>query len=108
MKHILMIIGLVLVSAGFATAEEHDALTIDGAYAYATTSVQKNGAVFMTIHREDRVEEGKPENYAAPQLFLTKADTDVAERVELHTHIADGDVMMMREVDGYEIKKTTF
>ncbi|MBL4804955.1 MAG: copper chaperone PCu(A)C [Alphaproteobacteria bacterium] len=104
MKHILMIIGLVLVSAGFATAEEHDALTIDGAYAYATTSVQKNGAVFMTIHREDRVEEGKPENYTAPQLFLTKAHTDVAERVELHTHIADGDVMMMREVDGYEIK----
>ena len=31
---------------------------------------------------------------------LVSASSGIAERVELHTHIMDGDVMRMREVEG--------
>lgn len=103
MKRILMILGVFLVGINFATAKTKDSLTIEAPYAYGTTSVQKNAAVFMSIHREDQFELDQPEDYEATPMFLTKAETDVAERVELHTHIMDGDVMMMREVEHYEL-----
>lgn len=106
MKHIVMILGMVLMGAGFAVAEEDapDYLTIKNAYAYATTSVQKNGAVFMSIHRQDHFEDGEPADYDPPRSALTKAESDVAERVELHTHIMEDDIMMMREVEEYTLE----
>lgn len=91
---LLAFIGVLFLSLGAAQAKMVDPLYIKQPYAFATTSVQKNGAVFMTIY-----------NSFTHDLKLIKAESDVAERVELHTHIMDGDVMMMREVDGYEIEK---
>lgn len=68
------------------------AINITQPYAYATTSVQKNGAVFLRLN-----------NQSAQGDTLTKAAADIAERVELHTHAMDGGIMMMRQVEGYDI-----
>ena len=95
---------IVSPSLAWAEPESQDFLRIEHPYAYATTSVQKNAAVFLTVHRQDQFEDGVPDDYVAPQSFLTSVETDVAERAELHTHIMDGDVMMMREVEKYEVK----
>lgn len=95
MTRILAFASILLLSIPAAHAERiADLLQIEHPYAYATTSVQKNGAVFMTFL-----------NFSVRDEVLTKAESDIAERVELHTHIMDGDVMMMREVEGFEIPK---
>ena len=53
----------------------------------------QSGAAFMGI-----------QNSGAENDRLLSARSDVAQRVELHTHIADGDVMRMVEVEeGFEI-----
>ena len=65
---------------------------IERAYAYPTSKVQLNGAIFMNI-----------ENLSNTQETVISAYTDIADRVELHTHIMDGDIMMMRQVEGYVI-----
>ncbi len=93
MMRILAIIAVLFFGVSAAQADRVDPLYIEQPYSFATTSVQKNGAVFMTIH-----------NAFAHDLKLVKAESDIAERVELHTHTMDGDVMMMREVEGYDIE----
>ena len=62
------------------------------AYAYATSPAQKHGAVFLEII-----------NHTHIPALMTSARTDVSERVELHTHIMDDGIMMMREVENFEV-----
>lgn len=84
-----------VVQTGIAGAEDqHAPVEIDHPYAFATTSTQKNGVVLFTIH-----------NMAEHDLRITSAHVtpDIADRAELHTHIMDGDKMMMRQVEGYDI-----
>jgi len=69
--------------------------TIQG-FAYPTAPQQANGAVFLTIH-----------NNAGTPLRILEAQSDIAETVELHTHTTDGDTMMMREVEFFEIPALT-
>jgi hypothetical protein len=58
------------------------------AYARASSPLAKSGAAFMQIvnatGRDDR---------------LVSADSDIAARVELHTHVMEGDVMRMVHVE---------
>lgn len=61
-------------------------------YAYATSPVQKNGAIFLELY-----------NKGQQDLRLIKAESNIAARVELHTHTMDEGMMMMREVNGYDI-----
>ena len=61
-------------------------------YAYATAPVQKNGAVFMVIT-----------NHSDHDDRILSASASVSERVELHTHMMDGGIMMMRQVDAYDV-----
>lgn len=63
--------------------------------AYARISPAGSGAVFLVI-----------ENHSAEDDRLVSATSDVADRVELHTHIADANgVMQMVEVEeGFEVK----
>ena len=98
MKSFMLVLGFTLISLNItaptmAAEETIDKLRIENAYAYATTSVQKNGAAFMVVHNDD----------SAADTKILKAETDVSEHIELHTHIMDGDVMMMREAEHYEI-----
>lgn len=63
--------------------EAHDA------YARSSTSMSQSGAVFMMMH-----------NHGDADCRLTAARSDVAQRVELHTHLTDDNgVMRMVEVE---------
>lgn len=68
--------------------EAHDA------YARASTMMSQSGAAFMVLH-----------NHGTNDCHITGARSDVAQRVELHTHIEDDQgVMRMVEVeDGFAL-----
>ncbi|MEZ5814609.1 MAG: copper chaperone PCu(A)C [Alphaproteobacteria bacterium] len=91
---ILAVAGLFVVAPAHA---EGPVLTVEGAYALATTSVQKNGAVFATFANPGI------KHLSGRDLAIISAETPVAEKAELHDHIMDGDVMMMREVGTYYV-----
>ena len=84
------VVSTVLATAVFA----QDGLKIADPYARAASPNAKAGAAFMII-----------ENHTATEDRLLSASSDVAARVELHTHIDDGNgTMQMREVeDGFVI-----
>lgn len=91
----LIAVALLLgVVAG--TAAAHDfrlgELAIDHPWARATPENAKTGAAYMTLtntgNKEDR---------------LVSAASPVDDRVELHTHAMDGDVMRMRRIGALEV-----
>lgn len=76
-------------------AEDHpEGVHIHDAYARAMGGMGRSGAVFLTIHNHTEVDDR-----------LVDATSDVAERVELHTHKDDGNgVMQMLHVpEGFAI-----
>jgi copper(I)-binding protein len=64
-------------------------IRIESSWARATPPGGKAGGAFVTLRNTGD----------APDR-LVSAMSGIAERVELHTHIKDGDVMRMREVEG--------
>jgi copper(I)-binding protein len=72
-----------------AAVQTKGPLRIEGAWARATPPAGKVAGAFVTL-----VNTG-----AAPDRLVSAA-SPVAGRIELHTHIKDGDVMRMREVEG--------
>lgn len=68
-------------------------LQVEKIYAYATAASQKNGAIFGVIKG------------GADDTRIVSAKTDIAQRTELHTHLHEDGVMMMREVEGYDVGK---
>jgi len=85
------------VLLGFMTLGAHDAraadtIEVQHPYAFATSAMQKNGAAFFTLV-----------NHGPETDKLISASGTIAETIEMHTHMMDGDIMMMRKVDGYDI-----
>ena len=78
--------------AAHAQDEQNKALHFENGYSFETIPSQKNGAAFVTIT-----------NVGGSDAKIIAAKSDVAESVELHTHIMEDDVMKMREVEGYDI-----
>ena len=70
-----------------ATAEMAK-IMVDDPYARSATSMAKSGAAFMALM-----------NHSGEDDRLIAASSDAAQRVELHTHIEDDDVMRMVEVE---------
>jgi copper(I)-binding protein len=69
------------------------AVGVEDAYARVSTPNAKSGAIFMVLS-----------NFTAEPDRLIGAASDVAERVELHTHKMEGGVMkMLEDEDGFEI-----
>lgn len=67
----------------------HDGVHVEQAYARASTAMSQSGAAFMKII-----------NHSAKDVRLIGAASDVAQRVELHTHKEDAaGVMRMIEVE---------
>lgn len=64
-------------------------ITVDQAWARASAGPAKAGAAFLTIH-----------NRGADDDRVIGAKADVSRKAELHTHIMEGDLMKMREVEG--------
>lgn len=81
-----------LMLPGLAHAEGE--ITVSDPYARASTMMSSSGAAFMVI-----------ENHTAADDRLVSASAGIAERVELHTHVADANgVMQMIEVpEGFVI-----
>jgi copper(I)-binding protein len=80
----------VLVSSAFAHDFELGKLKIGHPWARAT--VAANGGAFLSV-----------ENTGTTPDKLLRASTDVAGTVELHTHIKEGDIMRMRQVQAIDI-----
>ncbi|MGF1592619.1 MAG: copper chaperone PCu(A)C [Kiloniellaceae bacterium] len=77
-----------------ATAHEYQLgdLTIGHPWARASAGLARNGAAYLTLH-----------NAGATGDRLVAASSDVAEHIELHTHLMEGDVMKMRRVEAIEV-----
>jgi copper(I)-binding protein len=75
-----------------ATSITQHGLEVTDPYAFATAPSQKNGAIFLSI---------KNNTHALQKI--TSAETSVAERVELHTHISEDGKMRMREVENFTL-----
>lgn len=80
------LVALSLLLAGPAVASE---IMVMDPYARAARPGAPTGAVFMMLH-----------NMGETDDRLVSAQSPVAQRVELHTHIMDGDIMKMRKVEG--------
>jgi copper(I)-binding protein len=88
---------LHILTAALAALFALPALAADGILItdpYARISPSGSGAVFMVI-----------ENHAAAEDRLVSAAADVAERVELHTHVTDGNgvMQMIHVTDGLPV-----
>src|SRR3546814_9981702 len=94
------VFGALLLAAaalgGSAVAHEFTlgALRLDHPWARASAGPARNGAAFLLIEN------------AGPADRLVAAEGEVAERVELHTHTMDGNVMQMRRVEALEIPRS--
>jgi periplasmic copper chaperone A len=84
----------VLLTAVPAAAHDYQLgdLTIGHPWARASAGLARNGAAYLTIH-----------NAGAAGDRLVAAAGDVAERIELHTHLMEGDVMKMRQVEAIDV-----
>lgn len=90
LRHFAVMAALGLALPAFAEGS----ITITDPYARVSTMMAKSGAAFMVI-----------ENHGSADDRLVSATSDVAEKMELHTHKADANgVMQMLEVpEGFAI-----
>jgi len=95
MLSIVLCTGMILFSgvtisqaADFAAGD----IMIDHPWARSLPAVSKNGAVYMTLR-----------NKGTGNDSLLAAMTPVAERAEIHTHIHENGMMMMRQVEKLEL-----
>jgi len=78
--------------ASLSMATQGAEMAIGDPYARAVPPGQPNSAVFMTL-----------ENRSDQDQVLVAAESDVSEIVELHTHIEEGGMMRMRQVEKIEV-----
>ena len=67
-------------------------ITVDDPFARASAGSVKVGAAYMIV-----------KNSGAAADALVAAESPVAARAELHTHIEDGEVMRMRQVSSIDV-----
>lgn len=84
--------GLLAATVLSSAAAAADSVTVSEPWARASAGMARAGGAFMTLTNEG----SEPD-------ALVSAAADVSEVVELHTHIRDGDVMKMREVEKIEL-----
>ncbi|WP_354625415.1 copper chaperone PCu(A)C [Psychromonas sp. MME2] len=83
---------LILASLLLSNTLLANTLTVDNAYVRATPPHAQNSAAFMVIS-----------NSSEQNINLVSASSDIAERVELHTHIMQDGLMKMRQVAKIEV-----
>lgn len=76
----------------FSNMINAEVFSIENAHVRATPPHSKNSAAFMEIH-----------NNSALSQKLIAASSDIAERVELHSHIMSDGMMKMRQVDAIDV-----
>lgn len=87
-------VGVAAIAMGFGAAAWAEGIVVEDAYARASTPTAKSGAAFMVLMNTSDLDDR-----------LVAAKSDVAARVELHTHreIADGVMKMMEVEEGFAI-----
>lgn len=80
---------LALMAIPSLALAHHDHVEATNVWARATPPGAKNGAAYMILT-----------NDTAKADRLLDAASDVAERVEIHTHLMENNVMRMRRVEG--------
>jgi copper(I)-binding protein len=92
--HKLTLAAAVALSATTLPVQANDAdqITVDAPYVREVPPGAMAPGSFMVFH-----------NQSDQTISLVKADSEVANRVELHTHIHDKGVMKMREIEKIDI-----
>jgi copper(I)-binding protein len=86
--------GVSTTSASAATASATAAaIAVEDAWLRSARPGQRNAAGYLRVRSS-----------AADRLVGARPPADLAERGELHTMRMDGDVMVMREVDAFDLK----
>nr|WP_319516541.1 copper chaperone PCu(A)C [uncultured Cohaesibacter sp.] len=85
-----MVMGLSCLAAEAAEWKVGD-ITVSAPFARASAGMANAGGGFMQITNEGDADR------------LIAASADVGKMTELHTHIKDGDVMRMRQVDAIDV-----
>lgn len=88
MKKILLAALMAAIPAVACAAD----LEISGAFIRSSPAMAQTGAGFVTI-----------KNTTGTDDTLLGAEADISKSVELHTHIKDGEVMRMRQVDSVAV-----
>lgn len=83
-----LIFGGLLAFCLIGTAVAETPIAVENAWSRATPGEARAGAAFFIV-----------ENRGANDDTLLGADAEVADSVELHTHVHDGGVMRMRAVE---------
>ena len=93
MNRLLILLSLLLF-AGSGLAEDYAAgdLLIKQVWARPTPPVAGTGAAYFTL-----------DNSKGQGDRLLSAEADVSTRVEMHTHIMEGDMMKMRKLETAEV-----
>lgn len=100
MRNMLAATLLLAASPAFAQSATHSpapaaaapGIVVNEPWARASAGAARTGAAYLTLS-----------NPGADGDRLVAATTPVAGRVELHTHVRDGDVMRMRPVEAIDI-----
>jgi periplasmic copper chaperone A len=89
----LSLAGLLLAMTVGAANASAAGLIVEGAWARASLGGAKNGIVYATLR-----------NAGGEALRLVGGSTPVADRIEFHIHVMDGDVMTMKELDSIPLQ----
>ncbi|GLS89709.1 hypothetical protein GCM10007916_07760 [Psychromonas marina] len=84
-----LLFSLILLNTNFANAA---VFSIEDAHVRATPPHSQNSAAFMKIHNSSDI-----------SRKLITVSSDIAERVELHSHIMSDGMMKMRQVEAIEV-----
>lgn len=76
-------------------------IIIEDAYAPPSPPGIKNGAIFFRARLADNLSESPH-----PPTRIVGAKSDIAERIELHTHSHENGIMRMRQTDGFTLPAT--
>ena len=90
-RFLLAALAALTLAPAFANAEEHpEMFHVHDAYARSMGGIGASGAVFMMLH-----------NNGSTDDRLIGAKSDVAQKLELHTHkMTDEGMMQMLEIEG--------
>lgn len=93
MKNFFILFSLILFTTQMYANSASKPITVQNAYSFKSAPNAKNGSVFLEI-----------QNNTNSNINLIKAQSDISEHTELHTHVHSKDKMIMKAVDKIEIK----
>lgn len=85
---LLPLLSVLILVLGSLPVQVFAEVTVGDAWARATPPGARTGAVYLSL-----------ENSGADRVHLVSAETDVADRAELHTHVHEDGMMRMEQVE---------